>query len=156
MTITLTVLCTFTWRSLRTSLSIDSVPLLPVVLHLSYSGVAHTLHLCSLYPDSLLVLHSSLRCRIVPSCTLRCTVLWISLFQLAPSCGSLADSCRSGELSSVSKSVSAIWTSTCCALQLQWPVVHVFGLHSDALLDLHLRYVSFKLCTPRGLSITPH
>jgi hypothetical protein len=32
----------------------------------------------------------------------------------------------------------------------------VFGLHSDTLWDLHLRHVSFKLCTPRGLSITPH
>ena len=31
-----------------------------------------TLDLCSLYSDSLLVLHSSLRCRVVPSCTLRC------------------------------------------------------------------------------------
>ena len=59
---------------LRTTLSIDSVPLLPVALHLRYSVIAHTMHLCSRNPDSLLVLHSSLRCRIVPSCSLYSTL----------------------------------------------------------------------------------
>ncbi len=114
----------------------------------------------------MLVPHSSLRCRIVPSCTLSCTSLWISLFQLAPSCGSLADSCRSGELNSVSKSMIVQYGhSTCCALQLQrparrmfpvaectlteyttrtsptWPVVHVLG-----------RVLTITFYTPRRVS----
>ena len=99
----------------------------------------------------MLVPHSSLRCRIVPSCTLSCTSLWISLFQLAPSCGSLADSCRSGELNSVSKSMIVQYgRSTCCALQLQRPARRMFPVAECTLAEYTTRTSPTPVaCCPR-------